>query len=53
MPSLRRDGFAPVGDDYCSNLVVWALPMALAKQSVQQFASADLVRDMIATLQTN
>jgi hypothetical protein len=45
---LHGDTGLPLwGDDYYSNLVVWALPMALAKQSVQQFTSAGLVRDMI------
>ena len=37
------------GDDYYSNLVIWALPMALAGQDVGQFVSdGGLVRRMLA-----
>jgi uncharacterized protein (DUF608 family) len=36
------------GDDYYSNLVIWAMPMALAQQSVAQFAApGGLVARMI------
>lgn len=36
------------GDDYYSNMVIWALPMALANQDIAQFAgSGEMVRRMI------
>ena len=45
---LTGDAGLPLwGDDYYSNLVIWAVPMALRRQSVKQFANAGLVTDMI------
>ena len=41
-------GLPQWGDDYYSNLVIWAVPMALAGASVGQFAKADLVKNMIS-----
>lgn len=40
-------GLPQWGDDYYSDLAIWAVPMALAGQSVGQFAREGLVRDMI------
>lgn len=37
-------GLPQWGDDYYSNMVVWALPMALNQQSIDQFASSWLDR---------
>jgi hypothetical protein len=35
------------GDDYYSNLVMWAVPMALKNESVGEFVHAGLVPDML------
>jgi hypothetical protein len=36
---IRRDNGAPAwGNDYYSNLVVWALPMANSKIGIKEFA---------------
>jgi hypothetical protein len=35
------------GDDYYSNLVMWAVPMALKHESVGDFVRAGLVPDML------
>ena len=40
-------GLPQWGEDYYSNLVIWALPMALAA-SVGQFAEGDLVKNMMS-----
>jgi uncharacterized protein (DUF608 family) len=42
-------GLPQWGADYYSNLVIWALPMALAGESVEQFAQAGLVKNMISS----
>jgi uncharacterized protein (DUF608 family) len=39
-------GMPQWGTDYYSNFVIWALPMALAGESVEQFAKANLVKKM-------
>jgi len=36
------------GDDYYSNLSVWAVPMALEGMSVKEFAYSGLVKDMLS-----
>jgi hypothetical protein len=36
------------GDDYYSNLSIWAVPMALEGMSVKEFASSGLVKDMLS-----
>jgi uncharacterized protein (DUF608 family) len=41
-------GLPQWGEDYYSNLVIWAVPMALARASVGQFGQGDLVRKMIS-----
>lgn len=43
-----QTGMPAWGDDYYSDLVVWALPMGLAGQSVGQFAQNTLISNMIA-----
>ena len=35
------------GEDYYSNLVIWAFPMAIAGQSLEQFVKTGLVEGMI------
>jgi uncharacterized protein (DUF608 family) len=40
-------GLPQWGEDYYSDLVIWALPMALAGQSVEQFARTGLAKNMI------
>lgn len=32
-----KDGSPVWGDDYYSNMIIWALPMALAKQNIKEF----------------
>jgi uncharacterized protein (DUF608 family) len=46
-------GLPQWGDDYYSNLVIWAVPMALARSSVAQFAQSDLVKNMIGAAAKN
>jgi uncharacterized protein (DUF608 family) len=41
-------GMPQWGTDYYSDLVIWALPMALAGESVEQFAKAGLVKKMVS-----
>ena len=41
-------GLPQWGDDYYSNLVIWALPMALAGQSIGPFAEKGLVKAMLS-----
>ena len=41
-------GLPQWGEDYYSNLVIWALPLALAGKSVRQFAEAGLVKNMMS-----
>jgi uncharacterized protein (DUF608 family) len=36
------------GDDYYSNLSIWAVPMALEGMSVKEFAHSGLVKDMLS-----
>jgi uncharacterized protein (DUF608 family) len=40
-------GLPQWGDDYYSNLVIWALPMAMAGMSVKEFVETGLARDML------
>jgi uncharacterized protein (DUF608 family) len=35
------------GDDYYSNLAIWAVPMALRGESVREFSKAGLLPDML------
>ncbi len=47
---IDADSGLPVwGEDYYSNMVIWALPMALAGQSIAEFAGGELVRDLMAS----
>jgi hypothetical protein len=41
-------GMPQWGTDYYSDLVIWALPMTLAGESVEQFAKAGLVKKMVS-----
>jgi len=41
-------GLPQWGDDYYSNLVIWALPMALEGQSIGPFAEHGLVKAMLS-----
>jgi uncharacterized protein (DUF608 family) len=41
-------GLPQWGDDYYSNLVIWALPMALAGESIRPFAEKGLVKRMLS-----
>lgn len=41
------------GTDYYSNFVIWALPMALAGESVEQFTKAGLVKKMTSAAKEN
>jgi uncharacterized protein (DUF608 family) len=41
-------GLPQWGTDYYSNLVVWALPMALAGESVEKFVRTGLVKNMLS-----
>ena len=43
-----ESGLPVWGEDYYSNMVIWALPMALANQSIAEFARAELLRDLTA-----
>ena len=40
-------GLPQWGDDYYSNMVIWAVPMALAGETVAQFAGGGLVKRML------
>src|ERR1035437_416942 len=40
-------GMPQWGEDYYSDLAIWAFPMGLAGQSVEQFAQTGLVKNMI------
>lgn len=42
-----QTGLPMWGDDYYSNLVIWAVPMALSKQPVGTFANSGLVQQML------
>ncbi len=42
-------GMPQWGTDYYSNFVIWALPMALAGESVEQFAKTGLVKKMTSS----
>ena len=47
---IDADSGLPVwGEDYYSNMVIWALPMACANQSIAEFARGELVRDLMPT----
>lgn len=41
-------GLPQWGTDYYSNVVIWALPMALAGESVGQFSRSGLVKNMMS-----
>ena len=43
-----KTGLPQWGEDYYSDLVIWAFPMGLAGQSVGQFAQTGLVKRMIS-----
>jgi hypothetical protein len=40
-------GLPQWGDDYYSNMVIWALPMAMQGESIGQFAEKGLVKNML------
>ncbi len=42
-----KTGLPQWGDDYYSNLAIWALPMALAGQNIGEFAREGLVKRMV------
>ena len=45
---IDADSGLPVwGEDYYSDMVIWALPMACAGQSIAEFAQGDLMRDLL------
>lgn len=44
-----RDGAPSWGSDYYSNLVIWALPMALAGQDIAAFAASGGLLDRLLT----
>jgi uncharacterized protein (DUF608 family) len=41
-------GLPQWGEDYYSNVAIWAMPMALAGESVERFARGGLVKNMIS-----
>ena len=44
---IDADTGLPVwGEDYYSDMVIWALPMACANQNIAEFARSDFVREM-------
>jgi uncharacterized protein (DUF608 family) len=46
---LHGDSGMPIwGEDFYSNLIVWALPMALQQMSVEEFTNSGLVKNMIS-----
>ncbi len=46
---IDADSGLPVwGEDYYSNMVIWALPMACANQSIAEFAQSDFMREIMA-----
>jgi uncharacterized protein (DUF608 family) len=46
---IDADSGMPVwGEDYYSNMVMWAIPMALAQQSIAEFARSPLVQALTA-----
>lgn len=46
---LRGDTGMPLwGDDYYSNVIIWAVPMALEGMSVKEFANSGMVQRMIS-----
>ena len=45
---IDADSGLPVwGEDYYSNMVIWALPMALGRQSIAEFAGSDFFRELM------
>ncbi|MCY4060870.1 MAG: GH116 family glycosyl hydrolase, partial [Chloroflexi bacterium] len=47
---IDADTGLPVwGEDYYSNMVIWALPMACANQSIAEFMRSELIREMTST----
>lgn len=46
---IDADTGLPVwGEDYYSNMVIWALPMAYANQSIAEFAQGEFIRELIS-----
>ena len=46
---IDADSGLPVwGEDYYSNMVIWALPMAVCNLDIEQFTRSDLVRELIS-----
>lgn len=46
---IDADTGLPVwGEDYYSNMVIWALPMACSNQSIAEFARSDFMRQLLA-----
>ena len=44
---IDADTGLPVwGEDYYSNMVIWALPMARANQNIAEFMQSELIREM-------
>jgi len=41
-------GLPQWGEDYYSNLVIWALPMALAGESIEQFTRTGIVKNLMS-----
>ncbi len=47
---IDADSGLPVwGEDYYSDMAIWALPMALRQQSIAEFARGDFLRQLIAS----
>ena len=47
---IDADTGLPVwGEDYYSNMVIWALPMACANQNIAEFMQSELIREMTST----
>jgi uncharacterized protein (DUF608 family) len=45
---INADSGLPVwGDDYYSNMVIWALPLALRGQGIGEFVTSDLVQSIL------
>ena len=46
---IDADTGLPVwGEDYYSNMVIWALPMACYNQNIEEFAQGDFLRELIS-----
>ncbi|MCY4019274.1 MAG: GH116 family glycosyl hydrolase [Chloroflexi bacterium] len=46
---IDADTGLPVwGEDYYSNMVIWALPMACSNQNIEEFAQSELLHELIS-----